>query len=105
MGYRNFGKLPRLGFLIFFEKIFLVNTIKHNLYGVEISASKKNKNKNMDFFEIFNILGVKIGKNGPRILGVKWKGCNPDQSTNNNKNIRILKNHKMEIFKVPKSIL
>jgi hypothetical protein len=30
--------LPQLGFLIFFDKIFLVNLINHNLYGVEISA-------------------------------------------------------------------
>jgi hypothetical protein len=30
--------LPHLGFLIFFDKIFLVNLINHNLYGVEISA-------------------------------------------------------------------
>jgi hypothetical protein len=38
VGCRNLGMLPQLGFLIFFDKIFLVNLINHNLYGVEISA-------------------------------------------------------------------
>jgi hypothetical protein len=38
VGCKNFNKLPQLGFLIFFDKIFLVNLINHNLYGVEISA-------------------------------------------------------------------
>jgi hypothetical protein len=38
VGCRNLGRLPQLGFLIFFDKIFLVNLINHNLYGVEISA-------------------------------------------------------------------
>jgi hypothetical protein len=32
------GRLPQLGFLIFFDKIFLVNLINHNLSRVEISA-------------------------------------------------------------------
>jgi hypothetical protein len=38
VGCRNFGRLPQLGFLIFFDKIFLVNLINHNLYRVEIST-------------------------------------------------------------------
>jgi hypothetical protein len=38
VGCRNLGMLPQLGFLIFFDKTFLVNLINHNLYGVEISA-------------------------------------------------------------------
>jgi hypothetical protein len=38
VGCMNLGRLPQLGFLIFFDKIFLVNLINHNLYGVEISA-------------------------------------------------------------------
>jgi hypothetical protein len=69
VGCRNLGRLPQLGFLIFSDKIFLINLINHNLYGVEISA----------FFYLFLILGfenfsileVEIGRNGPGILGVK----------------------------------
>jgi hypothetical protein len=71
VGCKNFNKLPQLGFLIFFDKIFLVNLINHNLYGVEISAFKKNYKKIWDFFENFSILEVEIGRNGPGILGVK----------------------------------
>jgi hypothetical protein len=41
VGCKNLGRLPQLGFLIFFDKTFLVNLINHNLYGVEISAFKK----------------------------------------------------------------
>jgi hypothetical protein len=68
VGCKNLGRLPQLGFLIFFDKIFLVNLINHNLYGVEISAFFYFFG---DFFENFNILEVEIGKNVPRILGVK----------------------------------
>jgi hypothetical protein len=64
--------LPQLGFLIFFDKIFLVNLINHNLYGVEISAFLNFLNFFGDFFENFIILEVEIGKNGPGILGVKY---------------------------------
>jgi hypothetical protein len=71
VGCRNFGKLPQLGFLIFFDKIFLVNLINHNLYGVEISAFSILFYFFWDFFEIFSILEVEIGRNGPGILGVK----------------------------------
>jgi hypothetical protein len=38
VGCKNLGRLPQLGFLVFFDKVFLVNPINHNLYGVEISA-------------------------------------------------------------------
>jgi hypothetical protein len=38
VGCKYLGKLPQLGFLIFFDKIFIVNLINHNLYRVEISA-------------------------------------------------------------------
>jgi hypothetical protein len=38
VGCRNLGRLPQLGFLIIFDKIFLVNLVNHNLFGVEISA-------------------------------------------------------------------
>jgi hypothetical protein len=37
-GLQELSRLPQLGFLIFFDKIFLVNLINHNLYRVEISA-------------------------------------------------------------------
>jgi hypothetical protein len=67
VGCRNLGRLPQLGFLIFFDKIFLVNLINHNLSGIEISAFF---NFFWDFFEIISILEVEIGRNGPRILGV-----------------------------------
>jgi hypothetical protein len=49
VGCRILGKLPQLGFLIFFDKIFLVNLINHNIFGVEISAFFKFK----FFFGIF----------------------------------------------------
>jgi hypothetical protein len=39
VGCRYLGKLPQLGFLIIFDKIFSVNLINHNLSGDEISAS------------------------------------------------------------------
>jgi hypothetical protein len=74
VGCRNFGRLPQLGFLIFFDKIFLVNMINHNLYGVEISAFLKFFKFFWDFFENFSILEVEIGRNGPGILGVKMEG-------------------------------
>jgi hypothetical protein len=45
--------------------------INHNLYGVEISAFFIRKIKFGDFFEIFSILEVEIGRNGLGILGVK----------------------------------
>jgi hypothetical protein len=67
VGCRNFGRLPQLGFLIFFDKIFLVNLINHNLYRVEISAFLYFLG---EFFENFSILEVEIGRNGPGILGV-----------------------------------
>jgi hypothetical protein len=38
VGCKYLGRLPKLGFLIFFDKIFLVNLINHNLSGVEISV-------------------------------------------------------------------
>jgi hypothetical protein len=38
VGCRNLDRLSQLGFLIFFDKTFLVNLINHNLSGVEISA-------------------------------------------------------------------
>jgi hypothetical protein len=69
VGCRNLGKLPLLGFLIFFDKIFLVNLINHNLHGVEISAFFYFWG---DFFENFSILEVEIGRNGPGVLGVKY---------------------------------
>jgi hypothetical protein len=72
VGCRNLGRLPHLGFLIFFDKIFLVNLINHNIYGVEISAFLILKKKNWDFFENFSILEVEIGRNGPGILGANW---------------------------------
>jgi hypothetical protein len=68
VGCTNLERLSQLGFLIFFDKIFLVNLINHNLSGVEISALF---NFLGDFFEIINILEVEIGRNGPGILGVK----------------------------------
>jgi hypothetical protein len=71
VGCRNFGRLPQLGFLIFFDKIFLVNLINHNLYRVEISAFIYLNLFFGDFFENFSILEVEIGRNGPGILGVK----------------------------------
>jgi hypothetical protein len=71
VGCRNFGRLPQLGFLIFFDKIFLVNLINHNLYGVEILAFFNFFNFFWVFFENFSILEVEIGRNGPRILGLK----------------------------------
>jgi hypothetical protein len=71
VGCRNFSRLPQLGFLIFFDKIFLVNLINHNLYGVEISAFFLFFYFFGDFFENFSILEVEIGRNGPGILGVK----------------------------------
>jgi hypothetical protein len=71
VGCRNLGRLPQLGFLMFFDKIFLVNLINHNLYEVEISAFFIIFKKNWDFFDNFSILEVEIGRNGPRILGVK----------------------------------
>jgi hypothetical protein len=52
VGCKNFNKLPQLGFLIFFDKIFLVNLINHNLYGVEISAFKKKIKKIGIFLKI-----------------------------------------------------
>jgi hypothetical protein len=67
VGCRNLGRLPQLGFLIFFDKIFLVNLINHNLSGVEISAFL---NFFGDFFEIISILEVEIGRNEPGILRV-----------------------------------
>ena len=66
----NLGRLSQLGFLIFFDKIFLVNLVNHNLLGIEISAFFFKKNLG-DFFKKINILEVEIGKNKPRILGVK----------------------------------
>jgi hypothetical protein len=60
------GMLPQLGFLIFFDKIFLVNLINHNLSGVEISAFF---NFLGDFFEKISILEVEIGRNELGILG------------------------------------
>ena len=74
MGCKNLGRLPQLGFLIFFDKIFFVNLINHNLYGIDTSAFKKNK-KFGDFFKNFSILEVEIGANRPGILGVKTKIC------------------------------
>jgi hypothetical protein len=73
VGCRNFGRLPQLGFLIFFDKIFLVNLINHNLYGVEISIFFYFFIFLFfwGFFENFSILEVEIGGNGPGILGVK----------------------------------
>jgi hypothetical protein len=68
VGCRNLGRLPQLGFLIFFDKFFIVNLINHNLYGVEISTFF---NLLGDFFENFSILEVEIGINGLGILGVK----------------------------------
>jgi hypothetical protein len=64
--------LPQLGFLIFFDKIFLVNMINHNLYGVEISAFFYFFYFLGDFFENFSILEVEIGRNRPGILGVNF---------------------------------
>jgi hypothetical protein len=71
VGCRNLGRLPQLGFLIFFDKIFLVNLINHNLYGVEISAFLFYFYFLGDFSKKFSILEVEIGRNGPGILGVK----------------------------------
>jgi hypothetical protein len=67
VGCRYLGKLPQLGFLIFFDKIFIVNMINHNLSGVEISTFF---NFFGDFFEKISILVIEIGRNGPGILGV-----------------------------------
>jgi hypothetical protein len=75
VGCRNFGRLPQLGFLIFFDKIFLVNLINHNLYRVGISAFFYFFYFFGDFFENFSILEVEIGRNGPGILGVKTWIC------------------------------
>jgi hypothetical protein len=54
-----------------FDKIFLVNLINRNLYGVEISAFFNFLIFLGIFFEIFNILEVEIGRKGLGILGVK----------------------------------
>jgi hypothetical protein len=70
VGCRNLARLPQLGFLIFFDKIFLVNLINHNLYGVEISAFFYFFIFLRDFFGNFSILEVEIGKNRNGILGV-----------------------------------
>jgi hypothetical protein len=69
VGCRYLGRLPHLGFLIFFDKIFIVNLINHNLSRVEISAFFYFLG---DFFEKISILEVEIGINGPRILGVNY---------------------------------
>jgi hypothetical protein len=74
VGCRNLGRLPQLGFLIFFDKMLLVNLINHNLYGIEISAFLIFLIFFGDFFQNFIILEVEIGRNGPGILGVKY--CN-----------------------------
>jgi hypothetical protein len=63
--------LPQLGIFIFFNKIFIVNLINHNLSGIEISAFSYFFIFLGDFFEIISILEVEIGRNGPGILGVK----------------------------------
>jgi hypothetical protein len=68
VGCRCLGRLPQLGFLIIFDKIFLVNLINHNLSRVEIFLFSYFWG---DFFETINILEVEIGRNGPGILGVK----------------------------------
>jgi hypothetical protein len=70
VGCRNLGRLSQLGFLIFFDKIFLVNLINHNLFGVKISTFLHFFIFLGDFFEKISILEVEIGINGPRILGV-----------------------------------
>jgi hypothetical protein len=70
VGRTNLGRLPQLGFLIFFDKIFLVNLINHKLYGVEISAFFNIFKFFWGLFENFSILEVEIGRNGPGILGV-----------------------------------
>jgi hypothetical protein len=80
VGCRNLGRLPQLGFLIFFDKIFLVNLINHNLYEVEISAFFILFYFLGDFFDNFSILEVEIGKNGPGILGVKTKSLGKAQT-------------------------
>ena len=63
VGCGNLGRLPQLGFLIFFGKIFLVNLINHNLYGVEISTFF-NFLYFLGLFENFSILEVEIGGTG-----------------------------------------
>jgi hypothetical protein len=76
VGCRNLGKLPQLGSLIFFDKIFYVNIINHNLYGVEISAFFYFYFFLGDCFENFSTLEVEIGRNEPGILGIKnWWTC------------------------------
>jgi hypothetical protein len=71
VGCRYLGGLLQLGFLIFFDKIFIVNLINQNLYGVEISSFFNFLNFFGDSFEKISILEVEIGRNGPGILGVK----------------------------------
>jgi hypothetical protein len=83
------GRLPQLRFLIFFDKIFLVNLINHNLSGVEISAFYFILYFFGDYFKIISILEVEIGRNGLGILGVKsrrtslmiWGGFTGDKNS------------------------
>jgi hypothetical protein len=72
VGCRYLGRLPQLGFLMFFDKIFIVNLINHNLSGFE-NFSILFFNVLGDFFEKISILEVEIGRNGPGILGVNGK--------------------------------
>jgi hypothetical protein len=99
VGCRNLGRLPQLGFLIFFDKTFLVNLINHNLYGVENFSIL---NFLGDFFENFSILEVEIGRNGLGILGVKNLEV---LQTFNDTNLRILLLHQFSILSVMNTLV
>ena len=63
MGCRYLGRLPQLGFFIFFDKIFIVDLINHNLSRVENFSIFEFFYFLGDFFEKISILEVEIGRN------------------------------------------